>query len=266
MYVPPGFPGTDLAWCLLPCLSSQSFGEMDPSTSDKDRTESCSVSILSLRFPIRHPKTDHFCSRARYMRLPAAAPRPVTSALSRPLPQPSSSRVLVRPRARPPSPDPTTEVETDADNPPRPPHRPVTVTASAPIPTHVRGPSTARSKPPGSRTGIASLLSSRPHNTGLSKLGKDRDRDSSPTRDRPRFTTRSVVSGGTRDSSPTKMGRDLSPTRTAPVMGPGSVDTMSEAGGGGGRAKGSLWTELKEIQRKSRTPTVRSFRSTPDPP
>ncbi|KAI0064613.1 hypothetical protein BV25DRAFT_1852514 [Artomyces pyxidatus] len=93
-------------------------------------------------------------------------------------------------------------------------------------------------RPASAITGIASALASRAA------------RDSSPTR--PRFSTRST---GTRDPSPARSRashgtRDPSPTRSA-VSRPAS--------------RGSLWMELKEIQWKSRTPTVRSSRS-PEPP
>lgn len=165
-------------------------------------------------------------ARARYMRLPTAAPRQsVQPALPRSLAPPSSSRPSF-PRKPAPGADPeVTDTDADADTEvevPRP------ASPIQPRPKHV-----------GARAGIASLLSS------SARTGRNAER--SPTR--PRFSARST---GARDSSPGRSvgaTRDPSPTRTAPISASGE--------------RGSLWTELREIRRRSRTPTVRGRSPSP---
>ncbi|KAI0046680.1 hypothetical protein FA95DRAFT_1542135 [Auriscalpium vulgare] len=165
-------------------------------------------------------------ARARYMRLPTTSSTRPAVAVRQPQPQASTSRIPpARKLARPAPLETDTEHDTDTPAPPL-----------------------AQPKPrrPPSRSVITGFPSSR---TPVSRaLG-----DTSPTR--PRFSTRSTA--GTREPSPTRsrVSRDTSPARSA-VSRPPSTAAAS---------RGSLWLELREIQRKSRTPTVRSARS-PEPP
>ncbi|TFY66150.1 hypothetical protein EVG20_g4945 [Dentipellis fragilis] len=163
-------------------------------------------------------------ARARYMRLPTSS--------SRQQPTPSRSPYL-------PSTSPSRHVF------PREPARPTSPEGDTDLDTEPEKPAIAQPRPQlaRGRAGIASLLSSRPR----TRLGTD----TSPTR--PRFSTRSTT---TREPSPTRTAttRDPSPSRATRASRP-----PSSAGG-----RSSIWMELKEIQKRARTPTVRSH--SPEPP
>ncbi|KII88582.1 hypothetical protein PLICRDRAFT_698940 [Plicaturopsis crispa FD-325 SS-3] len=189
-------------------------------------------------------------ARARYLRLPTAAPRgrhviPAPRSTPPPLPIPSASRnVFPRKPVRAASP---TETEASEAGPSQ-------VSPVPAAPKAFRG-----------RSGIASLLSTKP-----------RSEAASPPR--PRFLTRnsrapsparskSSYGGGRRDPSPVRStrppskssfgARDTSPTRV-------SVAPSSATGGEAGRSR--LWLELREVQRRSRPPTERTRSRSREPP
>ncbi|KAI0316688.1 Sfi1 spindle body protein-domain-containing protein [Amylostereum chailletii] len=165
--------------------------------------------------------------RARNMGLPSAASRPQRqSLLSRPTPQPSIPRsIFPRPAVRRTVPETDTEAETEPE-----------------VPTPLVQP---QPRAPAPRTGIASLLASRP-------VGRPNPNPEAKAA-RPRLNTRSV---GTREPSParSRASRGVSPTRSA-------ISRPSSSAPG----RGSLWLELQEIQKRARTPAS-ATRSPPASP
>ncbi|KDQ61051.1 hypothetical protein JAAARDRAFT_191170 [Jaapia argillacea MUCL 33604] len=176
-------------------------------------------------------------ARARYLRLPTAAPRPGNQLP--PLPKPIIAPAFPRRSPRPATPE--------SDAPVAGPSRPSPFSAS----------SSSQPKLPNFRTGISSLLASRSSArepvSSIHAKGRTDDATSrgsrSPTR--PRFYTRDRE----REPSPTRSkssftgGRETSPTRVSrPPSSSGNKDSGNR-----------LWMELREVRKKSRPPTERSW-------
>lgn len=155
-------------------------------------------------------------SRARYLRLPTAVPR---QSASTPRPRPSSNAPLATRSAFPLRSARTESVAGDSKD---------------------AGPGRRSPTPKtlGARTGIVSLLTTRPRperSPTRPKLSAPRTWEPSPTRSTSSF-------GGGRDRE-----RDAGAVRL-PFKSPSST-------GGGEAGRGRLWLELREVQRKSRPPS-----------
>lgn len=215
---------------------------MDSSPQDQNRTQGCRVRAFLQHALLQSADMAHeTLSRARYLRLPTSVPR--QSALSQP-----SASLAPAPRTIFPS-RPTTR-------------------ARSPLPSRLdppaAGPSVARG-----RLGLTSLLTSRPH---------------ARSPERPKFSSRTATA---REPSPVgavsaSVYRDgiaawraeIRPLKSAPSTVAGDErdrdrgrdrdERRSERGGG----KSSLWQELREVRKKSRSRagTVTERTCSPEPP
>lgn len=167
-----------------------------------------------------------FHSRARYLRLPTAAPR--SSALqSRPIPSSSSQLSSIFPRRplRPSTPD------SEASEPP-----------------------VASSSKPRPRPGIASLLARTRSPERAEQSKKTSVARSSVSR--PKLSTRGSVL--TRNPSPTRSEVSVATRYTEPLpRSAGLTTTIGEAG------RSKLWQELRGLQMRSRPPTEKSVKQEP---
>ena len=204
--------------------------------SDKGRPPCCRVSEKK-KFSwyaskvLIVPSSSSYCRRARQMRLPTSY-KPAVGHRTNPAPPRSRSLLPSTPIPRPSSPDEAAVTATDvSDQEQRP-------TRAAPPPV------VAQPKP---REAVSSLLlpsSShyRPHSR--------RHPDASPSPARPKFSVRTStdVTAAAREERGGRQPRERepSPTRSVVSQPPSTVAAVE--------ARVSLWAELKDIRRRSRTP------------
>lgn len=185
---------------------------MAQGVQDQDRAEGCCVSIMSIRLRTSILSCV-ICSRARYLRLPSAAPRQVVE-------RPRTSGFPVRMRSTSPILAPPVEPE----DTPVAPTRPFAI-----------------------RPGIASLLSARtksPERPGRRDLP-------APGSSRPKLSTRASTTRATSPARSQASSSNFTEDREADPP-PKSRMRAGSTASGGDIARSSLWHELRDMQLRAR--------------